>query len=665
MYLKEIVIKNFRVFDEYGIHAVFNKGVNAIIGENNSGKSALIDAIRIAFSTVTYSRDIFFTKSDFHMSKSGKKANWAQIDVYLDEVPVELIEIYDLEEESRGEFHLRFFMDTTPSGTEKVRYRAWGGKVEGNPISSETFDAMNIAFLGALRDAESEMRPSRSSKLARLLSSVTTSEEEKELLVNELIKANKAILEMSPIQKMRNIINKNLSDMEQEILHQQIDIGIVDPKFESIASSLRSWIIPRWHFVPKEFNNYEEISMLCSTISNKTLYQLTDEGIYIDINRFIDSIENANDELIASLNTLKNYSFELYQNGLGYNNILFMSAVLGDMSVEKSGVHLNLFTIEEPEAHLHPQLQELIHNFFENKHHGQTTIQVIYTSHSPTLVSRIGINSITLLYEDMFVIKCYPLATANLNNDDREYLEKYLDVTKSQMFFAKGLAFVEGISEAILLPEMAKLIDRPFDKYAVQVINVNGTAFRPFANLLRSPNSEKCFAKTVVITDDDRCTKKNELDTYIDKDLDYDEKNVYDLARKIKNGTPSDRFENIKTLCSESNISLCSAKKTLEYELALHENNIPHILNAIIKEFPIIGPKLKEMVECETNAEQKAIRIWLFVRAREKYKGQIAQALSQRINDEIIRRRYGEDITNPFVVPDYLADAIYAVTEEK
>lgn len=72
MYIKEIVIKNFRVFDESGIHVVFNKGVNAIVGENNSGKSALIDAIRIAFSTVPYNKDIYFTKADFHIDFCGQ-----------------------------------------------------------------------------------------------------------------------------------------------------------------------------------------------------------------------------------------------------------------------------------------------------------------------------------------------------------------------------------------------------------------------------------------------------------------------------------------------------------------------------------------------------------------------------------------------------------------
>ena len=54
MYLKRLGIKNFRVFDEDGVTLAFNQGVNAIIGENNSGKSSVIDAIRIAYSTLTY-----------------------------------------------------------------------------------------------------------------------------------------------------------------------------------------------------------------------------------------------------------------------------------------------------------------------------------------------------------------------------------------------------------------------------------------------------------------------------------------------------------------------------------------------------------------------------------------------------------------------------------
>lgn len=87
MYLKELHIRNFRVFDETGIKISLNKGINAIIGENNAGKSSVIDAIRIAFSTVPYKKDIFFNKSDFHISNDGTVAKWAQFDVFLEEVP--------------------------------------------------------------------------------------------------------------------------------------------------------------------------------------------------------------------------------------------------------------------------------------------------------------------------------------------------------------------------------------------------------------------------------------------------------------------------------------------------------------------------------------------------------------------------------------------------
>lgn len=56
MYLKKLFIKNFRIFDKIGIELVFNKGVNAIIGENNSGKSSVIDAIRLVYSMVCIGR---------------------------------------------------------------------------------------------------------------------------------------------------------------------------------------------------------------------------------------------------------------------------------------------------------------------------------------------------------------------------------------------------------------------------------------------------------------------------------------------------------------------------------------------------------------------------------------------------------------------------------
>ena len=54
MYLERIKVRNFRCFNDNGIVANFRKGVNVIVGENNTGKSALIDALRIAFSAAQH-----------------------------------------------------------------------------------------------------------------------------------------------------------------------------------------------------------------------------------------------------------------------------------------------------------------------------------------------------------------------------------------------------------------------------------------------------------------------------------------------------------------------------------------------------------------------------------------------------------------------------------
>ena len=133
MHIQEVRIQNFRVFGDEGISFTFNKGINVVIGENNNGKTALIDAIRIAFSCALYKKDIFFSKTDFHVNAAGKKATSAQIDVYLKDVPQNLIEIWDPIQPDCGEFHVVFTLEKTPSGTDKVKYRAWGGKCEGIP----------------------------------------------------------------------------------------------------------------------------------------------------------------------------------------------------------------------------------------------------------------------------------------------------------------------------------------------------------------------------------------------------------------------------------------------------------------------------------------------------------------------------------------------------
>lgn len=660
MFIHKIQIQNFRIFGDSGIVFLFDNGINIVIGENNTGKSALIDAIRIAFSCVLYKKDIFFNRSDFHVNASGERSKKAQIDVYLKEVPMNLIEICDPESSGCGEFHVIFTLEKNHSGYEKVKCRAWGGKCEGNPLSSDTLESINIAYLGALRDAESEMKPSKNSKLARLLESVASVPGEKDELVGKLHEANQEILRTNSLGKAKHIINENLFDLEQSLLHQKVELGLVEPKFESIMASLCSWIVPRWYYIGNGHPQYSSIIAFFDQPELKPMIHIQESGAFIDVDTVFEKGIEIEKETAEILVSLKKHSFELSQNGLGYNNLIYISAVLGDMSLNKPGIYENLFLVEEPEAHLHPQLQELILAFFANKVEKYKNIQVIMTSHSPTLVSKVGIQHINLLYEKEHRIFCYPLKDSTLDKVERDYIEKYLDVTKSQLFFAKGILFVEGISEALLIPEFAKMIQRPLDMYSVELVNINGVGFAPFAKMIKIPTQSVGFAKAAIITDDDRCADK-EKDTYISKDLDYDG-DLNGIDDKIKRGTPSDRYSRIEELCSDGIVKCSGAVKTFEYELALIPDNIPYILDAICTVYPIAGKKLKNKIEEETDYNIKALMIWLFIRSRDSAKAQVAQALCRllKMSPQDIAKE--KNIEKPFLVPKYIQAGIYAVS---
>ncbi len=671
MYISKVCIRNFRIFDDIGISAKFNKGVNAIIGENNSGKSAFIDALRIAFTTTLYKKDIFFNVSDFHIDGRGVRSETASFDIYFDEVPADLFEIWDPEDTQKGEIHICYFVVKSRDGKEKVRYKIWGGPVEGNTLSTETLEAIQTVYLGALRDADSELKPAKTGKIASLFSSIVDAKNARDEVLSAVQKANADIANQDSVNQLRDVINTNLSVIEQDILRQKVGIGLVEPKFESIAASLRAWLKPRWILINHDNPILDEVKGLYSDAEWVQATSEDDCGVFVDAWTLED--KNVSENIQAALAAELDKKFEIIQNGLGYNNILFMAAVLGDIDATTEETLFNLLLVEEPEAHLHPQLQELVHSFFD-KNSNKENVQVIYTSHSPTLVSRIGIDRIVLLYENSHRINCLSFSESDLEDKDRYFLERYLDVTKSQMLFAKGILFVEGISEALILPCLANQIDRPLDKYAVSLVNIDGVAFEPFAKLLCFANApQKRTIKATIITDDDRCSKKSEETLYISKELDYDcpETELVGVVEKLSKGTPCDRCNKIVELCATAHVDVFIAPKTLEYAISQCETNIPYILGAILDVYPHLGKTLFETVERMDETDKKAACIWLFMRERSQQKAAVAQALTRRIiNKNIIVMNADGNIEDSvtelaFKLPEYLERAIYTVTKER
>lgn len=656
MYIYKIGIKNFRRFDEKGIEISLNNGINIILGENNIGKSALVDSIRIALSSGQYKKNLYVTSDDFHIDKYGKRAEQINIDLYFQGLSEgqgsAFYLLTDGTNTSKAELHIQYHLQKDTKGNYKIKDYVTGGS-RNNPLTKDVFDNINLLYLPALRNAEGDLKPSRSSQLASMLTTVASTDEEKQRILSSFILASEKIKSDPAIKSVEQIINKNLELIEKEELQQSVNVNLIEPTFEAIAASLDVGYMVEHPYLKIETDEFLELlkkkDIDIDDLKAKNIVNLIDD--YCEINLIQLQKYNELKELYTDIISKRNISrITLRQNGLGYNNILSMAASLGDLQKKPSDEEISVLLVEEPEAHLHPQLLDLLFNFFK-KSDNESKIQIFLTSHSPSLISKSDIDSIHIIYNDKNQVKNTSLNKIGLSEEQKEDLKRYLDVTKSQLFFAKRVVFVEGISEAMLLTEFAKLLHKPFDKYSVEIVNINGVAFEPFAKLF-SDNEKKTNIRfpCAIISDNDRCTNKGDEFRIKKEELTYTNANIDILNMKLENGSLSSRAENLSSF-NGNNIYVALAEKTLEYELALIKDNNDLLLEVLSKEHPEICKDIKSKIEVGEEQSKIAIRMWIAIR---DCKGTFAQKLAAQISKIATGER--DDIK--FIVPNYIKVAI-------
>lgn len=186
-------------------------------------------------------------------------------------------------------------------------------------------------------------------------------------------------------------------------------------------------------------------------------------------------------------------------NGLGFKNLIYMVVEVLDYHQQWSGAEescppLHLVIIEEPEAHLHAQLQQVFIRKVQEllpKHAPGCMTQFIITTHSPHILYESNFTPIRYfrrasradggLYSD---VRNLSTLASQMVKEDRDFLVKYLKLTHCDLFFADAAVLVEGSVERLLLPLMIERVAPELRSCCLSILEVGGAFAHKFKSLI-------------------------------------------------------------------------------------------------------------------------------------------------------------------------------------
>lgn len=604
MYIKAIKIKGFRNFVENAID--FHEGINVLIGHNNSGKSNLLRAMQLVLEphcrcrklqASDLSRNVGVDELKHHspkveiaviLAKSEEDeltddlpmvANWL---VKLDEDYYEAKLTYEFSlQDGKEDEYLEAVKDMDSEKDiwkiiEKkfIRYYVyalWAGDMT-HPVKpeSENIDKFDFQFLGALRNVESDLFSSRSSLLHEVLSFFIDNEIKSDQNLEDDEKKSKIETKENETEEKASeligILKNRLQHGKDKMLEYAKDTGAsfngAEPDFSG------------------EFSDYDLFNAL---------------------------------RLIVKYET--GFDIPIQNNGLGYNNLIFISLLLAKMQADTDGQYLGssakqfpLLLIEEPEAHLHPSMQYKFLKFLKENHKtNHRARQIFVTTHSTEITSALQIEDIICLHSDTpgTVNVCYPsrvFADDSEGNISKKFVQRFLDASRSDMLFASKVIMVEGLAEELLLPILARYIHLSLEDKHVAIVNVGSRYFKHFLKLFDTQSS--CYAlptKVVCITDRD---PERKMKKGVHWKSCYPFEGGLDLAKYDYHINAEDEIKQYK---NHPNIRVYSQDKikgkTFEYDLMLFNPNSPLLLTDSVSN----QDELLKMMGKDTLAEMLAV----------------------------------------------------------
>lgn len=599
MYISKVKILGYKGFKEATIE--LQDGLNVILGHNNGGKSTLLDAIALVIDT---ERKKKLSAWDFYQGVSLKDLQ--------DNAPSIKISLYfsmsEKEDNKSSDVALfsTYAVSLDPRLESCITYVFYLPETETSSYKESMVSAKKVSEVMSIID----------SKFIRKYTYAIYGGNEN--LHQQVSSEDIHKIDFQKVEALRNV-EGDLYSGRAELLHDVLDYFLdynIKTSGKTEEEINKELLVKRKEFHESTQKNIESLIKRIEDGKNTIIKYANDTGaLYNESDLNFDG-NVTEEQLLRVLNILVSTSIGLNipiaNNGLGYNNLIYISLLLAKMQSNKEASYMgttnakafSILAIEEPEAHLHPELQYQFLDFLRRNISDHKVKQVFITSHSPSLTAKVKLDELCCLFKDAShnISAYYPRKIYSDDSKAKKFVQRYLDATRADMLFAGKILFVEGLAEQILIPVFVQLLgyDKEWHKQQAIIVNIGGRYFEHFLKLYDKIEEGAFPIRVACLTDRDPVKKQKDTSESYSSCWPIE----YEASKDYKYKNHSDEF--ITKYKNHDNIhffSQGSLGKTLEYEIARINSSNPYILTESVAN----KDELEEMMNTNTFDEVKCI----------------------------------------------------------